>query len=515
VPLIESMTVRLLAGQNGQGGWTYSCPDIPDTEVRRLTAWLRQRSELVAGRELPRPPAAGKRSVRDLPEEIQQQLQLLNRQAAGTGRDHVDDNSNTQFATLALWVARRHALPTEQALARLDARFRAGQNADGGWGYKLHAGSPGLRGGRSNSTATMTAAGLLGLAVGHGAAGEAAARPEPAAKAPAKPARPVADATKDLVVRNGLLALGTAVGQPVGDRKARGQEPALQGGGRLYYFLWSLERVAVAYGLQTVGKKDWYTWGSEVLLANQQPDGSWQGAFGRGGADTCFALLFLKRANLAKDLTAALKGKVEDPSEVALKAGGVGGEALLAGRPRLAIDGDNDPPDEGLKPGPSPQPARDGDAEAARLGEELVQAAAGKQDQLLARLQEAKGGAYTQALAAAIPKLTGPVKAKAREALAGRLARMTAATLRDKLKDEDLEVRRATALACAMKEEREHVPRLIELLEDPEVPVARAAHAALKSLTNQDFGPAADASRADVKKAVAAWTAWWNRQGPK
>jgi hypothetical protein len=43
--------------------------------------------------------------------------------------------------------------------------------------------------------------------------------------------------------------------------------------------------------------------------------------------------------------------------------------------------------------------------------------------------------------------------------------------------------------------------------------VARAAHAALKSLTNQDFGPDLDATRAEREKAVAAWKAWWDKQG--
>ena len=45
-------------------------------------------------------------------------------------------------------------------------------------------------------------------------------------------------------------------------------------GGRTYYFLWSLERVAVALDLDTIGKKDWYGWGAEILLENQAPNGA-------------------------------------------------------------------------------------------------------------------------------------------------------------------------------------------------------------------------------------------------
>jgi len=104
------------------------------------------------------------------------------------------------------------------------------------------------------------------------------------------------------------------------------------------------------------------------------------------------------------------------------------------------------------------------------------------------------------------------VKAKAREALADRMARMGSGTLKDKLKDDDLEVRRAAALACAMREDRNHLDRLVEMLQDPEPPVARAAAAALRSLTGQDLGPPADASRAEQAKAAAAWKAWLDKQ---
>src|SRR5207302_1153787 len=73
------------------------------------------------------------------------------------------------------------------------------------------------------------------------------------------------------------------------------------------YFLWSVERVAVVYDLRTIGGQDWYAWGVSVLLAHQAGDGSWKDAF-PGPIDTCFALLFLKRVNVAQDLTKVLQG---------------------------------------------------------------------------------------------------------------------------------------------------------------------------------------------------------------
>jgi hypothetical protein len=76
------------------------------------------------------------------------------------------------------------------------------------------------------------------------------------------------------------------------------------------YFLWSVERIAVLFSLKSIGNKDWYLWGAEMLLAHQEPNGCWE----RGGyyqphqiINTCFALLFLKRANLAPDLSDNLR----------------------------------------------------------------------------------------------------------------------------------------------------------------------------------------------------------------
>ena len=109
--------------------------------------------------------------------------------------------------------------------------------------------------------------------------------------------------------------------------------------------------------------------------------------------------------------------------------------------------------------------------------------------------------AYTDGLAAAIPQLDGAVKSKAREALAERLARMTAATLRDKLTEDNPEIRRAAALACTVKGDKQFVPDLIPLLEDHEPLVARAAQAALKDLTGQNLGARPD-----------KWKAWWKKQ---
>lgn len=192
-----------------------------------------------------------------------------------------DDNSNTQFAMLALWAARRHGVPTEQALMISDQRFTTSQNVDGGWGYHL----------RGGSSATMTCVGLLGLAMGHGAKG-------PAAKAAG------GLSAEDPAIQAGLRKLGSHLGEPV---------EAPQAGLRMenLYLLWSVERVAMLYHLKTIGAKDWYGWGAQILVVNQRADGGWDNGGGYHGADptvnTSFALLFLKRSNLVQDLTENLR----------------------------------------------------------------------------------------------------------------------------------------------------------------------------------------------------------------
>jgi hypothetical protein len=189
------------------------------------------------------------------------------------------DNSNSQFAILALWAAQRHGVPMERTLRRVAQRYETSQNADGSWGYDYR------RGGGAPERPAMTCVGLLGLAVGHGIG-----------QAPA-----AGRAVQDPRLLAGFVALSKHVGAPAG--RTQGLPMAN------LYFLWSVERVAVLYDLQTIGGKDWYRWGAEILVANQGPHGNWADGGYHGASpvlDTSLALLFLKRANLAADLTRKL-----------------------------------------------------------------------------------------------------------------------------------------------------------------------------------------------------------------
>jgi HEAT repeat protein len=131
---------------------------------------------------------------------------------------------------------------------------------------------------------------------------------------------------------------------------------------------------------------------------------------------------------------------------------------------------------------------------------------------VLKKLRETKGSIHTQALLASVNRLDGERRQWAREALAERLTRMTAETLRGMAKDEEPEMRRAAVLAMAMKDEKVHIPDLIAALLDEEEVVVRGAKAGLKSLAGQDFGPGVNATAGEKKLAFAAWNEWLGKQ---
>lgn len=73
-----------------------------------------------------------------------------------------------------------------------------------------------------------------------------------------------------------------------------------------YYALYGVERVGTLLDIEEIGNRDWYSEGARWFLKNQSDNGSFGTAkpFGVGGAhsfqdesDTCFAVLFLKRAS--------------------------------------------------------------------------------------------------------------------------------------------------------------------------------------------------------------------------
>lgn len=266
-PLLESLAVRLLASQIGNGGWGYTNAEINETERARLTKIIDDTDKL---RKLGLVLKAKPRTPQEVQQSVDRQLTTLENRPSSSQAGA--DNSNTQFAMMALWVARRHGLPVDKNLERVRERFRTSQTKSGYWSY-----DPVPEGTEytPRDYPSMTCAGLLGLALGEGI------------KADPK------DLSKDPQVVRGLEVLTGAM------------EPGFTGR-HYYYFLFSLERMAVIYKLKKIGEHDWYAWGARKLVDTQSPAGHWASDYS-GDAETCLALLFLKRANVAKDLVEILE----------------------------------------------------------------------------------------------------------------------------------------------------------------------------------------------------------------
>jgi hypothetical protein len=321
----------------------------------------------------------------------------------------------------------------------------------------------------------------------------------PGGKEPAKksgPARPLDE--RDRTVQRGFAGLGLTMADQLRNGGGLLTAKGTHGTGDLY-FLWSLERVGVIYGVDKIGGIDWYDVGSTAIVRSQSPDGTWGvGSYG-AEVNTAFAVLFLCKSNLARDLS----GKVQkDPTSTEMRAGhGPSAMEVLPDRPTTPV-----------KPAPVlslPNPTND---ESVTMASNLLKLSGEEWTKLLNDLRDAKGPKNTRAMVLALPHLEGDRKKAAREALAERLCRMTPATLREMLKADEAELRRGAALACGMKDDKDHVPDLIDALTDADDSVTRAAKASLKSLTGKDFGPPNVASSGQKALAAAAWREWYAKE---
>jgi hypothetical protein len=179
-------------------------------------------------------------------------------------RPQAGDNSNSQFAVLALWAASALAgyevpLPT---WLRIQAFYTRTQLADGGWSYGA---------GPASGTPSMTSAGLCSYVYATagllgGVAGLPAAR-------------------KGAVAERGAAALLAGIG------------PADY---RNYYFVYALERAGT---VMAIPEDRWYPQGALALVQAQDAKGRWGPGGGPkargGGYETSLALLFLSRATRA------------------------------------------------------------------------------------------------------------------------------------------------------------------------------------------------------------------------
>lgn len=542
IPMIQVLGCRLLAGQNLAGGWGYPTWESSPDDARVLSRIGVKDPGVIRPQPLPDPNGPFPKPPK-LNSEATKIYQLVRRGLRVGGSS--DDNSNTQFAIVGLWVAQRRGVPCGYAFRALENRFiRTQSPADHGWTYSSsHGAGPG-----GGSTPSMTCAGLLGLAVAAaydagriptdaeenpgfenkkpgdddpffnppvgntGGTDPDAVKPEPEddldeeEKEKAKKVNPIRDAA----IARGLLAIGrTLKGNMEG---GLGGNQAGWGGVGDLYFIWSLERVGVAFGLDTIGDVDWYAWGAQRILPDQKPNGAWPGNYSEY-ASTAFAILFLAKSNFVADLTKNIQGRVRDPGAAELRGKRGGPLGLNAGGSQQAV---RKPGEGGGADVPSDDPniaAVGPQSQAEKLAQGLVTATDGQWMTRLRLAKDSQGGQYTFALVRAIPALEGKRLYQARDALAERLARMNTETLRQYLADPDAELRRAACLAWAMKEDKAAVRHLIDRVVDIDVSVVRAARAGLRSLTGQDYGPEEGADDEARAKAQEQWLIWYATSG--
>ena len=319
---IEFLAARLIAAQTSTGGWGYRTPRTGAPEAEQMLVTLRKlnppppptvaspwerpnrvglcikMNEEVRTKLVIEPPKLDEEkkkaqlsslvptNLRRYPVFVTDDILALPMPTdKGSDPDGAStDNSNVHFAILGLWAARRSQVPVERSFNLLTKRFQQSQASDGSWAYRFYKG--GVNG---QGRGAMTGVALLGLAIGH-ALGLDRDPNDPGGKLQ----------TERLV--DGFVFLSSKVGNAVGNLENR-PTPKDVGG---LYFLWAMERVAVLYDLPSLGNKDWYRWGAEILLAHQEADGQWENGGFHGDhpvISTSMALMFLKRANLTNDLS--------------------------------------------------------------------------------------------------------------------------------------------------------------------------------------------------------------------
>lgn len=256
-----------------------------DPDVKRCLEWARQRAHhrtYSTGVRLMALDALGRKSRTDLGAEIREGAQwLVETWLDGSGlwsyghdleHGNEGDLSNTQYAVLGLWTARRHGFEVSPDLwERLAQAVESFQTADGGFTYV----------GAGESTGSMTTAGIFVLSV-------CAEELEKAGGGKARARRRVAG-IRDSIERGWehLTRRFDPSGNPIGP-------VALTPLHHLYY-LYGLERACALEDRRALGERDWYREGATWLVRNQLDHGGWE----EGAPDTCFALLFLRRATFS------------------------------------------------------------------------------------------------------------------------------------------------------------------------------------------------------------------------
>lgn len=271
-PWIARCAQFLADNQCEDGGWHYGDPSIAVEDIPTPS------KDVASGTESGETPIV-KRKKPDVKRKI---LIKARRKGPKAG-----DNSNSQYAALGVRACVDAGIVFEKDLLARGLRcWQLGQQKDGGWNYHGPRPGPGPMGEQA-SYGSMTAGGVGGLIIFMKLMGQ--------------------NPSGDRRVSAGMKWLEANFSVTENPKK----------NGWFFYYLYALERAGVLAGTEKIGTHWWYFEGAEEILKRQQDDGSWgrrgppkppQGG-GNGGmdnrpgpapgdpvVDTCFAILFLRRA---------------------------------------------------------------------------------------------------------------------------------------------------------------------------------------------------------------------------
>lgn len=182
------------------------------------------------------------------------------------------DLSNTQYALLGLRAAEKLGEKIPDAIYEKVARHLLQQQGEYGSFRYLPGRDP---------TASMAVAGIASLLI---------CREE--LERAGRPGQLLGKIDAGIVLGHTWLQQNWSVDEVLEEpRKAKPEERWY------YYYLHGLERVGSLSNQRMVGGHDWYAEASAALLRRQNENGSWSTAYGESDANTCFALLFMRRGS--------------------------------------------------------------------------------------------------------------------------------------------------------------------------------------------------------------------------
>jgi hypothetical protein len=388
------------------------------------------------------------------------------------------DTSISQYGMLGLWEATRSGVEVPTGVWEKTVQWHASrQCTDGGFTY--HPAPPGVGGGNTGATHSMTVAGTGSVLIARMmlfGAGAAEVEPDPQKKkAGAKfgvlenfddPVKAEVKAVpKGRTTQKGPTDATVQRGIGWMNKNFTIANPS----GWPLYYLYGLERLGALADTDKFASRDWYQEGAAHLVETQNKDGTWGDQSGPD-CGTCFAVLFLTKAT----------AKMVSPTKRAARASRFGTGLLAGGR--------------GL-------PTNLKDAEMSK-GQVKARVMTGDVDKLLAELENLQ----SDKVEAAQQTLVEQIQLGNGEALIGQKDRLLKL-----VNDKRWEVRRTALWALGRSNDLQLAPLLINGLSDTVQEVTIEARNALKFLSKKlnGFGysdePTDDQRLEEIKK----WKKWY------